>query len=86
MITESTHQTHHVGRGDYGVEIGPTAFDAIDDIFTADNVSTSLFRLTELIALSDDENRFCLANAMRQNECSTHELICFSRIDTEPYR
>jgi len=62
------HETHHVRRGYNSIEIRPAAFDAVDDIFTTDDVCTGLFRFADLVALRDHQDRFRFSETVRQHD------------------
>src|SRR5205085_208382 len=74
-LTQSTDHAHHVRRGDGHVEIGPTALDALYQLFGADDLCAGGFGLASFVALGERHDTLGAACTRGQDGRATHLLV-----------
>ena len=81
---EPADQTHHVGRRDHRVEVGPVLLlDLLDQVLGADGVRAGGPGLVRLVALGDDDDALALAGAVRQHDRAAHHLVGVLGVDAQ---
>src|ERR1019366_3941274 len=77
---------HHVGRGDYGVEIRPPfGLDFGDHVFAAHVIRARFLGLAQFIAAGDHQHLFRLAEAVRHEDGAADHLVGVLGIDAEAH-
>src|SRR5690606_21648938 len=82
-LAELADHTHGVRRGDAQIEIDGAAFHGSRQVVEADDVRTGSLGSLGLFALREDGNANALAGTCRQHHRTTHQLVGFTRIDTQ---
>ena len=83
-FTDAADDAHHVGRGDYDVEIEPVfRLDFLNHFFRTDVIGTGLLRDVRALALGDDQNLFGFARAVGQNEHAANLLVCLAGVNAQ---
>jgi len=83
-LAETADGLHHVGRCDQGVKGCPAFFlDLFDELFAAEELGTSGFRVLDLVARGDDGDDLGLAEAVGENDGAADHLVSVARVNTE---
>ena len=80
---ELTHDSHHVGRGDGGVEVEHATLHQGGQVFRAYDVGAGGFRLRGFLTLGEHGHTDGLAGAVREHDGAAHLLIGVPRVDTK---
>src|SRR5690606_18157832 len=79
----TSHQGHHVGRGDHGVEVQPAFLNLGDDFLGTDVVGSGGGSGFFEFALGEHEHADRPSRPVRQHDVAAHDLVAVTRIDTE---
>ena len=83
---EATHLRHQVGGGDRHVEVEEAlGLDARDEIVGADDVGAGSRRLGGLLAGGEHGDAHRLAEAVRQRERASDDLVGAAGVDAEAH-
>ena len=83
-FAETADHTHHIGRCDDDIKAEPVFLgDLVNEILTANEISTSCLSSFILIFLAEYANPYSLTSAVRQYNCTTNLLVSVSGVNAQ---
>ena len=82
-LTETTNDTHHIGRSDNYVEIHPAVLDLLYCIIICDVIGTCILCFLDLIAFCEYESSYGLTGTVRENNGASDLLISVTGVNAE---
>lgn len=82
-LTETTDDTHHVGRRNDRVEVHEAFLDLLREVGLTDDVGAGGLSFSLLLALGEDRDARGLARAVREHDGATDHLVGVLGVDAQ---
>src|SRR5688500_15088102 len=85
-LSELPHASHHIGRGNHGIKIGPAPGNPLDYIVASNLVSTRITGFLNLLSRGNGNDLLAAAQSVRKDHRPANHLVGVLGIHSQSHR